>query len=40
MNSKQEEYFAESNDIDLQKWGALADIMDPDGLDECWTSLH
>jgi len=39
MNSKQENYSAESDDISLQRWGVLADVSDPDRLDECWTSI-
>ncbi|KAF9539753.1 hypothetical protein EC957_005084 [Mortierella hygrophila] len=39
MNSKQEKYFAESNEIELKQWGALADVSQPDDLDIIWMSI-
>ncbi|KAF9084254.1 hypothetical protein BGX27_003881, partial [Mortierella sp. AM989] len=39
MNFEQETYFAESADITLQAWGALADDSNPDSLDTIWTSI-
>ncbi|KAG0007246.1 hypothetical protein BGZ80_004899, partial [Entomortierella chlamydospora] len=39
MNSNQNKYIEENDDIGLKTWGALSNVSDPNSLDQIWTSI-